>query len=138
MQWPFLFLFFFAASAFYIYRAYLPKSPLLFLGALLLLCVSARAGGMYWALLICGTYSVLYAALSTRANLEIFGRRVDLSYGTYLYGWPVAQLLLYFTHQSLTPWALFLLSLPLTLAAAYISWRLVEYPALHHLKGRNV
>jgi peptidoglycan/LPS O-acetylase OafA/YrhL len=129
-QWPFLFLFFFTGSALYVYRAHVPKSPLVCFAAAGVVLVTAVTGRMYWAFLVCGTYAVCYLALSTGVNLRLFGRRVDLSYGTYLYGWPVAQLLLYVTGQQFTPWLLFAASLPLTFLVAFLSWWLVEYPAL--------
>jgi peptidoglycan/LPS O-acetylase OafA/YrhL len=137
VQWPFLFLFFFVGSAFYIYRREVPKSAVLCGLAAALMVVSAVTGGLYWAVLLGGTYLVMYLALSSAVELRLFGRRVDLSYGVYLYGWPVAQVLLYVAHQKLTPWALFPLTLVITYIVAFLSWRLVEYPSLRAIKGRK-
>ena len=58
----------------------------------------------------------------------------DLSYGTYLYGWPVQKLVLILLPAA-APLALFLLSLPLALGCAVLSWGLVEGPALAWLKA---
>ena len=136
-QWPSLFPFFFAGSALYLYRQYIAKTAALFAGAILLMALSSMVGGMYWALLIGGTYSVIYLALSSSAHLVLFGKRVDLSYGVYLYGWPVAQTLLYFTHQKLSPLPLFILAMPVTLLIAYASWRVVERPSLDMLRRQR-
>jgi peptidoglycan/LPS O-acetylase OafA/YrhL len=137
VQWPFLFLFFFVGSAFYVYRAEVPKSALLGIAAAAIIAITAYSGGLYWAVLIFGTYLIVYAALSSAVELRLFGRRADLSYGVYLYGWPVAQLLLYFTHQQLAAWALFPLTLLITCVVAFASWRLAEYPSLRLVKGRR-
>jgi peptidoglycan/LPS O-acetylase OafA/YrhL len=138
VQWPFLFLFFFVGSAFYIYRAELPKSAFLGAAAVGLIGASAITGNLYWSVLLGGTYLIIYLALSSAVDLRLFGRRVDLSYGVYLYGWPVGQLLLYFSDQQLTPWTLFPLTLLLSCVLAFASWRLVEYPSLRLVKGRKV
>jgi peptidoglycan/LPS O-acetylase OafA/YrhL len=136
-QWPALFPFFFAGSAFYLYRDYIVKTAAVFAGAILLLALSCAMGGMYWALMIGGTYAVIYLALSSSAHLVLFGKRVDLSYGVYLYGWPVGQTLLYFTHQKLSPLPLFALTMAVTLVVAYASWRVVERPSLDILKRQR-
>jgi peptidoglycan/LPS O-acetylase OafA/YrhL len=57
-----------------------------------------------------------------------------LSYGTYLYGWPVQQAL-HATVPAVGPLALLAPSLALTLAVAALSWFAVEKPALA-LKAR--
>jgi peptidoglycan/LPS O-acetylase OafA/YrhL len=54
---------------------------------------------------------------------------IDASFGLYIYGWPVTQML---AHQM--PWlsapALAALALAATLPLAALSWQLVERPAL--------
>jgi len=129
-QWPELFPFFIAGSAFYLYRDHVVKWLPLFGLSLLLLVVSSYWGGLFWALLFGGTYAVIYLALSSSLEVKLFGRRADLSYGVYLYGWPVAQLLLYLSHQTLSPLPLFFVTMAVTLPIAYASWLVVESPSL--------
>jgi peptidoglycan/LPS O-acetylase OafA/YrhL len=136
-QWPLLVPFFIVGAALYIYRDYVPKSSHLFWASLLVFVASALVGCMYWGLLIGGTYAIVYAALSFSGGTMLFGHRVDLSYGVYLYGWPVAQLLLYFSHQSLKPLPLFVLTMAVTVPLAYASWRLVEAPGLSIVRARK-
>ena len=136
-QWPTLFPFFVAGSAFYVYRDYVPKSLPLCVIAIVAIAYSSIAGGLYWALLLAATYLVLYLALSASVKMELFGRRVDLSYGVYLYGWPVGQMVFYFSGQQLGPYPLFLLSMMITLMLAYGSWRLIEHPALRFLASTS-
>ena len=136
-QWPYLFPFFIAGSAFYIYRDYVPKLLPLCLLAILLIVISSMGGGLYWALLLGATYLVVYLALSASVKMELFGSRVDLSYGVYLYGWPVGQLVFYFSGQRLTSYPLFFLSMAITLMLAYASWLFVERPALRFVARRR-
>ena len=60
-------------------------------------------------------------------------RRDDVSYGVYLYAWPI-QMFLMVRLGVRNPWLLFGLALPLALGAGWTSWRFVEKPALR-LKG---
>jgi peptidoglycan/LPS O-acetylase OafA/YrhL len=72
---------------------------------------------------------VAYAglALALRApDLRLGG---DYSFGLYIYGWPVAQTLVY-AFPGISPAALAVLSLAAALPFAVASWRLVEHPAL--------
>jgi peptidoglycan/LPS O-acetylase OafA/YrhL len=55
-------------------------------------------------------------------------RTPDVSYGTYLYGWPIEKLLEWWGVTE--PLVLFALALPLALGAGYLSHRFVEAPAM--------
>ena len=78
-------------------------------------------------------YGALWLALGFARTIE---PRADLSYGIYLYGWPIQQAL----RQVLPSWSLaslLALALLLTVAAAACSWFLVEKPALALKLGRS-
>jgi len=70
--------------------------------------------------------------------LSSFADHTDLSFGVYLYGWPVGQLLV-LGFGPLGVAAVTLLSLVLLLPVAYLSWRFIEAPALRlrHASGRR-
>jgi peptidoglycan/LPS O-acetylase OafA/YrhL len=120
----------------WLYRDRLPLSAGIVAG---LVAVVALAGlvaqPLYRPLLFAGTaYLVLWIALApglAHPRLEPPG---DISYGVYLYGWPVQQ-----TLQALFPavtgWAMLPAALAITGLLAALSWVLVEKPALA-LKGR--
>jgi peptidoglycan/LPS O-acetylase OafA/YrhL len=72
-----------------------------------------------------GSYAVLWLALSEWSPLGFFSPRDDLSYGVYLYGWPVQKLLLwYLAAAPLACQAVGTLSASLLLGWA--SWNLIE------------
>lgn len=84
-----------------------------------------------YGLIVALSYSVLCIAyLGGRSK----GLPVDLSYGIYIYGWPIQQLtvfvcLTYFSSIP-EPLTLFLIVLPALLVVALASWVLIERPAI--------
>jgi len=79
---------------------------------------------------IFGSYLVLYAALERRWPVVPAARFGDLSYGLYIYGWPVEQLVTRLLGGAAPWWQVFALSLPAAAAVAFLSWHLIEAPAL--------
>lgn len=57
-------------------------------------------------------------------------RRADLSYGIYLFAFPVQQGLISLAPAGWNGWTLTLASVPFVLALAALSWHAVEHPAL--------
>ena len=82
-----------------------------------------------------GGYLVIALALAPGLPVIPATRFGDLSYGLYIYGWPVQQTLLHLS-GGLAWWQLFPLALALAGALAWLSWHLVEQPALR-LKPRG-
>ncbi len=85
--------------------------------ALMFLPHFAEAGLATW-----GAAALFWLAL--KADLGRFQRindSWDISYGVYLYGWPIATLLLWY-NRNLSPWALAAATLPLALACGSASW----------------
>ncbi len=70
-------------------------------------------------------------------TLRVAGRKIDLSYGIYLFGFPIQQLLIAATGQAIGPETLFLVSFPITCGIAYLSWTFVEGPCLRWAHQRT-
>lgn len=62
------------------------------------------------------------------------GEKSDISYGMYLYGWPITLLLRGALGDGLNGYEMALLAMPLTAIVALLSWRLIEEPALRFKK----
>ena len=114
-------------SCFYIFRSRIPYMPSLLAGAgvTLVLC-------LYFSILaeaafaIFGGYLMFWVALHFKSEiLQRINGRNDISYGVYLYAWPVQSCLVYFFHIR-TPWILTALTIPIVYAAGLVSWKLVE------------
>jgi peptidoglycan/LPS O-acetylase OafA/YrhL len=78
---------------------------------------------------IFGGYVLLWVAFFKLPILNFFKTASDLSYGVYLYGWPVQKLLLWYV-PSLSPWLLFIMSAIVSVGCGLLSWHLVEKPCL--------
>ncbi|RWO92535.1 acyltransferase [Mesorhizobium sp.] len=102
-----------------------------------LLCCFLLIGGMCserlapLAVGVFGGYLVLYLAfLNENSVLNSINRRNDISYGVYLYAWPIQKLLIMYV-PAITPTQLTILTLPIAVCAGFLSWHLVEKRAIH-------
>jgi peptidoglycan/LPS O-acetylase OafA/YrhL len=74
--------------------------------------------------------TVLAVGNASTPYLRRAGRFGDLSYGTYIYAFPVQQTLIWLFKDRLSWTAVFALTVATTLALAFASWHLVEKRAL--------
>jgi peptidoglycan/LPS O-acetylase OafA/YrhL len=82
------------------------------------------------AIAILGGYILFWAAFNIRSpRLATVGRNVDLSYGMYLYAWPIQNLLIWF-YQGISPWLVFIIATMIASIFAFVSWRFIEKPCL--------
>ena len=73
--------------------------------------------------------------ISSWRYINSIGSKIgDLSYGIYLFGFPVQQLIEYFLKP--TPLEMMLYALPVVIILAYLSWSFVEKKALMVFKLR--
>lgn len=115
---------------------YMNEVPLTGFGLLALSAVAGVAAlvGVYPLFFAFGfAYAVLWVGTDTRIRMPDLAARGDLSYGTYLYAFPVAQLWISALHPS-SAWPVVALTLVTTLPLAWVSWHVVETQALR-LKG---
>lgn len=94
------------------------------------LAILARLGhGFCPALVVLGSYLIVWFSAHPGIRLHRFAARGDFSYGVYVYGFPIQQLMVQ-ARPSLGPLELMALATPCTLFMAYLSWNLVEKRAL--------
>ena len=100
--------------------------------------VAGAAGLFLMSLALFDDYRVLgavplaYLYLWAGTSLPAIRMRTDLSYGIYIYHWPLQQILM-LTALAAAPTAVFVpVSIALAVLPAAASWYLVERPALHH------
>ncbi|HEX3535580.1 MAG TPA: acyltransferase [Stellaceae bacterium] len=96
--------------------------------ALLGLALSVPAHLFIFAFPVCGGYLTLWAAFTPRIRVLRAARFGDLSYGLYIYGWPVEQCVVWWSGGTAAWWVVFLVAAPTTAAIALLSWRLIERP----------
>ena len=110
----------------WLFRDKIRFNPLLAIAGLVLLLISVRVPPVFSILFLpIGSYVVLYIGLSRPFRLTRWTEKTDISYGVYLYAWPIQQLVA--TLPEMRTIALNLLvSIPFTAFLAFLSWRLVE------------
>lgn len=82
------------------------------------------------ALILVLPYVCLSFGLGSAPALTALTRGGDLSYGLFLYGFPVQQTLVYAFGPAMGPWGNFIAALLICLPLAFLSWHLIEKPAL--------
>lgn len=90
--------------------------------------VSARTSSAPWLFALALAYFCFWFAYRTPAwrKLQAWG---DPSYGIYLWGWPVQQVLVS-VMPGMRPWHNFLLAAAIATCFGYLSWWLLERPVL--------
>jgi peptidoglycan/LPS O-acetylase OafA/YrhL len=129
--WPRLSTCFFAGALFYLYRDRITYSFRGFAAACLGLAVLAALPGLNCLVLavpLLGSFVFFYLGFLPIRQLHGFARRGDLSYGMYLYAFPVQQLVMMYLGPGLHPLTLFLLATAFTTIFAALSWCFVEQP----------
>jgi peptidoglycan/LPS O-acetylase OafA/YrhL len=118
-------------SCFYVFRGSIPYN-----GKIASAAAAFLVAGMFVPVLaescflVLGGYLIFWLALSVRSVvLSAINGKDDISYGVYLYAWPIQSLLVYF-FQLESPFLLSVIALPITYLIAYLSWRFVESPFL--------
>lgn len=121
---------FFVGGAYYLLREVTPRSALLAVGSLglLVLCLFNRIAAEP-ALAVFGGYCLLWLAFLRWSPILRFNRLPDISYGVYLYAWPIQKLLLWKV-APFSPLSLFAVASLLCVPVALVSWYAVEKPFL--------
>lgn len=82
-------------------------------------------------LIILGGYLMFNFAFNFKnKTIQQIGSNTDISYGVYLYAWPI-QILIIHHFNSVNPWLLSAITITLASIAGYLSWTLVEKPFMN-------
>jgi peptidoglycan/LPS O-acetylase OafA/YrhL len=127
-QWPVFATYYLAGATYYLWRDRVPRSGVLAAACSAITLLAFRTGRITpitAAVAIAGGYVVLWIGLHPTVRLGRVSRWGDLSYGTYLYAFPIQQFLVKWV-PGITPAATFMAATPASLVAAAFSWHLVE------------
>lgn len=89
--------------------------------------LSVCAIGIFFPLLLS------YCAYSVKV-LNGFWLRDDISYGIYLYAWPVQKIIIASLPGVQNPWSLVILTSLIAAALGWLSWVVVERPSIHFVR----
>jgi peptidoglycan/LPS O-acetylase OafA/YrhL len=112
----------------YTYRHLIPVNRAAALGAALAFIVTVATGTYSEFGLVPVAYLTLFLAVTLPATR--ISTTTDLSYGIYIYGFPVQQSLVAFGANRFGPAPFFAFAAAITVVLAWFSWRLVEKPAM--------
>jgi len=87
-------------------------------------------GGFLTVGLVAATYLVMHLAIKIPANFQWIGARNDYSYGIYVYGFLVEQVIAHLGGYKLGYFPFVMATLLVTLCLAWLSWHVVERPAM--------
>ena len=127
---------YFVGGCYFLFKDRIPYRPVLAIiaGVALLACMF-RPWLVEPGLIVFGSYLMFYFALSDVGFLSRLQHFPDVSYGIYLYGWPVESLIIWYFHPS--PWITFVAAALICIGIAWVSWESVERPMLK-LKRRSM
>lgn len=100
-----------------------PMGALLAFGAIVFACRIPLA--LKIVLPVALTYLVLWFAFTSKIKFNGFAKYGDFSYGIYLYGFPLEQIVVYWT-KTQSHWMVFFLAWPCSIVFGALSWYLVE------------
>jgi peptidoglycan/LPS O-acetylase OafA/YrhL len=129
------FTFFLAGTSVWLWRNAIPINNVM---ALLMLFITLLTTQylpyftMFAPLTVC--YLVLWIGFAPPLKFFKWCDKTDLSYGVYLFAFPVQQILA--SAGIKEPWIMFIIAMPVTMGIAYLSWNLIEKPCLK-LKSKD-
>jgi peptidoglycan/LPS O-acetylase OafA/YrhL len=119
-----------------VYSSKVPFDDRIGILAGLVFIISLRYGGFSTVGTAAGAYLVMYLAARLPARLHWIGRKNDYSYGIYIYGFLVQQVLAFVGLHRVGYVVYTLTALVVTAGLAWLSWHLVEKRAMA-LKSRG-
>jgi peptidoglycan/LPS O-acetylase OafA/YrhL len=128
---------FFVGGCFFVFKDRIKFTPdLAYFSVCAIIAIRfAKPEHIEGAFVMFGGYLLFYFGSKPIASLSCMARIPDLSYGIYLYGWPVESLFIWYFHPS--PWIVFAASTFLCAGLAWLSWTFVEGPALSLKNARR-
>lgn len=123
---------FLCGSVFYLFRERIRYTwPAAVLSALLLVAMMFNRHLAEAGLAVLGGYLVFWFAFNVRFEaITRIGQGTDISYGVYLYAFPIMNLLIW-NDRAFDPNGLAIRTFVFAVAAGFASWVLVEKPAMH-------
>lgn len=129
------FTFFLAGTSVWLWRDKIPVNHTLALLAAAIGLISTQYPPWFIMLTpLTACYLVLWVGFAFRIRSMAWCDKTDLSYGVYLFAFPVQQALAALGLTS--PWLMFAVATPVIMGVAFFSWNLVEHPCLK-LKSKD-
>ena len=129
--WAWMLSYFAAGMVLYFLRDRLPFAGWGALLALAALVGFTAIGKLIMLFPLAGAYITIWAGRRYDPQLNYSRYVGDLSYGLYIYGWPAEDAVIYLSGRHAAWWQVFAGGLAIALPLAFLSWHLIEKPALN-------
>lgn len=120
---------FVVGMALYVYRRHVFVNGIIFAVVIALLVLLRHTPLRREGIILVVAYGAFWAAYLNVPLLLRYNKLGDYSYGTYIFAFPLQQMLANFWH-GIAPWQMFAVAFPATLVLATLSWYFIEGPAL--------
>jgi peptidoglycan/LPS O-acetylase OafA/YrhL len=119
-------IFFGTGMLFFLFKNFIIFDVRLFIMSLIIIIISSLTPFFLICFAIFIPYCIFFFAYSSFGKLSNFGRHGDFSYGLYIYAFPFQQIISHSFPEYRIWWFNVIVSAPIILIAAIISWNLVE------------
>lgn len=121
---------FLMGSVFWIFKDRIPFKGAIAATCVVVLLMGSQIGYGHYTSLLALPYVLLYLAYRKPIFVSGMKKLGDLSYGTYLFAFPIQQSLVSLSGKSINGWWLAISATILAMSLAWLSWRFIEKPAL--------
>ena len=136
-KWPYLLAFFIGSALSFQSSNFLKFKYKIFL-FLIIVAFFSSFHTLTWALIGSAAFTAAIISLGSSKILNKISTKTDISYGIYLYHFPVQQTLVLFIHESRDRFLFILISLIVTGFFAYLSAKILEEPALKWVRAKAI
>jgi len=136
-KWPYILSFFFGSVLSFVPKIRFRVNLAFFIFPLTLICFFSSFGTVTWALFGAAAFALTTILIGESTLFRKFSSYTDVSYGIYLFHWPVQQTLVHFLDKREDVLSLILTSLAISALLAYLSAKAVELPAIKWARSRK-
>ncbi len=133
---PGIFTYFYAGVLIYLFRSKLYfnlLSVIFYFGLLVTFCMFNKHL-VHLLMVSIGSISIIFLCLILKCPSKL--QRIDISFGVYIYGWPIQQFIICYIGSAIqyNPYLLFVTALPIAVIFGSLSWFLIESRFLRMIK----
>ncbi len=121
---------FLMGSMLWVFKDKIPFKGGIAAACIVVMLMGTNLGYAHYAVLFALPYLLLYLAYRKPIFVSGMKKIGDLSYGTYLFAFPIQQILVYVSGKSINGWWLAISASIIAMSLAWLSWRYIEKPAL--------
>ncbi|WMJ87349.1 acyltransferase family protein [Anaerocolumna sp. MB42-C2] len=130
---------FFAGTLIYCFKDKIKINAAYFNLSLIVFLLTTQFPGFELTSTLLLPYIILFLAFSPKIKLNHFASKGDLSYGIYIYAFPIQQIISHVLGDSLHWYINLIIAVPFVLLFSFLSWHFIEKPFMklkkYELKG---